>query len=111
MNEKRIGKIQKVNFGLGGYQDACLGISFQLGSDKQGWGVGDFKGTWAHKPNKHCKWNEDDQTKAWGEMCRWIAELLSSAKVSSIEKLVGKPIEIEFEGMTLKSWRILEEAV
>jgi len=111
MIEKKIGKIQKVNFGLGGYQDACLGVSLQLGSDKMSWGVGDFKGTWAMKQTTNCKWTEEDQTRIWGEMCRWVADLLSLAKVDSIDKLVGIPVEIEFEGMRLKSWRILEEVI
>ena len=108
--EKRIGKIQKIRFGHGGYQDACLGITIELGSGS-GWGVGDFKGTWACEPDNHCKWTKDDQTKAWGEMCQWLNKLLSNAKVDSMDKLVGKPVEVEFEGMRMKSWRILEEAI
>ena len=111
MIEKRIGKIQTISFGLGGYQDACLGISLQLGSEKQSWGVGDFKGTWAMKPSESAQWTTEDQTRIWGEMCRWVAELLESAKVASLDKLVGIPVEIVFDGMKLKSWRILEEAI
>lgn len=38
MNEKKIGKIQSVGFGKCGYQDACIGVWFQLGSDKECWG-------------------------------------------------------------------------
>jgi hypothetical protein len=31
--------------------------------------------------------------------------------VSSIDKLVGVPIEAEFDGMELKNWRILTEVL
>jgi len=30
---KKIGKIQSINFGFGGYQDAMLGLSVLLGND------------------------------------------------------------------------------
>ena len=33
MSEKRIGKIKNISFGMGGYDDAMLGISITLGSD------------------------------------------------------------------------------
>ena len=107
--EKRIGKIQKISFGHGGYQDACLGVAVTLGSD--GWGVGDFKGTWSRKPDDRCQWTETDQTNIWGEMCRWIGGLLKDAKVDSLEKLAGKPVEVTLDGNCLKSWRILTEAI
>lgn len=34
--EKRIGKIQKIKFGFGGYQDAQFGVSVTLSSDLLG---------------------------------------------------------------------------
>ena len=37
--EKRLGKIEEVHFGLGGYQGAMLGLHVTLGDG--GWGVGD----------------------------------------------------------------------
>jgi hypothetical protein len=47
MERKSIGKIQSATFGMGGYQDAMIGVSWTLGSDKECWGVGDFWGAWA----------------------------------------------------------------
>ena len=41
--ETKLGRIKSIRFGLGGYQDSCLGLSVSLGAD--GWAVGDFKGT------------------------------------------------------------------
>ena len=42
--EKRLGKIESVHFGLGGYQGAMLGLHVTLGTD--GWGVGDSRANW-----------------------------------------------------------------
>jgi hypothetical protein len=111
MKDKMIGKIKSVRFGNGGYDDTMLGISFDLGSDKESWGVWDFKGTWNFPPDKNAKWTTESQTILWGEMVRWIGELLRDAKVSDIQKLVGKPVEVTFESNTIKSWRLLTEAI
>ena len=40
-----------------------------------------------------------------------ISKLLTEAKVNSIDQLKGKPVEVEFEGNTLKGWRILKEVL
>lgn len=111
MNDRKIGKIKSVIFGYGGYDDAMLGISFELVSDKESWGVGDFKGTWNFPPDKNAEWTVGSQTKLWGEMVRWIGELLRDANVKDVQKLVGKPVEVTFESNTLKSWRLLTEAI
>lgn len=111
MTRKEIGKIQSVSFGHGGYQDAMIGISFTLGSDKAGWGVGDFWGYWSMEPDKYTKWTKKDQVKILGETVLRINQLLSDAKVSDINKLQGIPVEVEFESNTLKSWRILTEVI
>lgn len=109
--ETRIGKIKRVSVGFGGYQDAMIGISFELGSDKGSWGVGDFKGTWAHDPDKYCKWTKEDQRNIFADTFEFIQQLLSDANVSDVNKLVGKPVEVVFDLNTLKSWRILTEAI
>lgn len=38
MNGKQLGKISSASFGIGGYQDAMLGLHLMFESD--GWGVG-----------------------------------------------------------------------
>ena len=108
--EKRIGKIYSIKFGKGGYQEACLGVTVDLRSEN-GWGVEDFNGTWGGAPSPGAQWTVEDQTKRWGEMVRWIADLLKKSKKESIDQLKGVPVEVEFEGMKLKSWRILEEVL
>lgn len=110
--ETKLGKIKSVTFGLGVDQDAMLGIHFQLGGDR--WGVGSSKSQWdaqsiEHSP--HCKWTEEDRSKAYDEIMRYVSKLLSDAKVSSVDKLEGIPVEVTFEGNCLKDWRILTEVL
>lgn len=106
-----LGKIQNIRFGLGGYDDAMLGISFTLGSDKECWGTHEFIGTWVSPPSEHANWTIESQTKLWGEMVRHIGSLLNDAKVGDIQKLIGKPIEAIFKDNTLKEWRLLTETI
>ena len=59
--EKKLGKIESVKFGLGGYQSVMFGLSVTLSG--QSWGVGDFKGTWDCeniKVSELTKWTEAD---------------------------------------------------
>ena len=60
--EKKLGKIESVSFGLGGYQGAMLGLHVTLGNS--GWGVGDSKANWDAeqiKWSEHTKWSEEDR--------------------------------------------------
>lgn len=108
--EVKLGKLENVKFGLGGYQGACLGLSVTISGS--GWGVGDNKSAWDAnqiKHTEHCKWTEEDRSKGYDDVMRFVSDLLSDAKVNSVDQLNGKPIEAKFDGMTLKSWRILTE--
>ena len=110
--EKRLGKIQSVRFGHGGYQDACIGIHFDLGGD--GWGVVDSRSVWDPNTIKHsenCKWTEQSRDDDLAKIMRFVSDLLRDAKVSDISRLKGVPVEIEFDGMAMKSWRILKEVL
>ena len=106
---KELASIQEIEIGYGGYQSAMMGISIQLGGPNCG--VGDFKGCWAEDPDKHSRWSKSDQDKSWADMIRWLRDTMEEAKVSSMDGLKGKPVEITFEGNTLKSWRILREVI
>lgn len=106
---KELGKIQKAEFGAGGYQEAMIGISFTLGGD--GWGIGDFWGYWAMERSPNTQWTEQDRTKSLGETVLRISKLLSDAKCDHVSDLVGVPVEIELEGNALKSWRVLKEVL
>ena len=111
---KSLGKIENVYFGLGGYQDAMLGITFVLSSKEQCWATSDFKGSWDYNlitPDEHSKWTEEDRSKIFIEVIKLISELLKDAKVYRLEDLKNKPIECTFEGNTLVEWRILKEVL
>jgi hypothetical protein len=110
--EKKLGKIELVQFGLGGYQDSQLGLSITLGDG--GWAVGDFKGNWdaqSIKWNENCQWTEEDRDKGYSETMRFLSKLLKDAKVRSVDKLKGIPVEVIFDGNVLKEWRVLTEVL
>lgn len=113
MSEIRLGKIEYAEFGFGGYQDAMLGLSLVFKG--QGWGVTEFlSGGWyevlkADSPN--CNWEEKDRADLRNALCKEIDNILRSAKVKSVSKLIGKPVEVEFVGGKLENWRILEEVL
>lgn len=107
---KELGKISSVSFGHGGYQDAMIGISFSFAGNS-GWGVSDFWGVWSIERSKHAKWTEKDRINDAGKMVMKINDLLSQAKVSDVARLDGIPVEVTFEGNTLKEWRILTEVL
>ena len=107
--ETRLGKIENVRVGLGGYQESQYGIGFTLSG--KGFGVCDFWGFWADPPHEFAKWTEEDQGRAFAETDRRIVALLKSAEVLHVEELKGKPVEMTFDDLMLKSWRILEEVL
>lgn len=110
--EKRLGKIERVSFGHGGYEDSMLGLSVTLSGEA--WGVSDFEGYWDAervKHSKHTQWSEDDRSKVYDKTMRFLSKLLKEAKVDSVERLVGKPVEATFDGNRLQEWRILTEVL
>lgn len=110
--EKKLGKIKDVKFGIGGYQDAMIGLHVTLGNN--GWDVGDSRSAWDSetiKWSEHCKWTEADRDKQYVELLRYISKLLKDAKVNSVDKLKGIPVEVTFDGNLLKGWRILTEVI
>lgn len=90
----QLGRITNAFYGLGGYNDAQLGLHLEFAGS--GWGVFTTEG--AFDPNLV-------------ELTHLISKTLSEAKVTSIEKLKGTPVELTFDGNQLKSWRILTEVL
>jgi len=107
--EVMIGKINSVRIGHGGYQDAMIGITFDLGG--KGWGIGDHWGAWSIERSDYCEWTEEDRIDQLGKIFMRINELLKKSKVDDVNKLKNIPVEVTIEGNTLKSWRILEEVL
>ena len=63
------------------------------------------------KRSEHTKWTEEERTKGIDETIRFISKLLKDAKVDSVDKLKNIPVEVTFEGVMLKEWRILTEVL
>jgi len=107
--ETRFGKIQKVTYGMGGYQDAQFGLTLTLGGE--GWGVGTFRGQWASPPSPSAQWTEESRKTAFGDDAIWLIDIMTKAKVTDVSRLAGIPVEVTFDGNMLKSWRVLEEVL
>lgn len=107
--EKVCGKITKAEFGLGGYNDAQMGLT--LSFEGSGWGVGHFYGFWAGDPEENYSWDATKQEAQWGCTLRRLRVLLEDAKVSSVSALVGKPVEVTFNHGALLDFRILTEVL
>jgi len=110
--EKKLGKIESVKFGIGGYQDAMIGLHVTLGNSS--WGVGDSRSAWdveSIKWTERCQWTEEDRDKQYAELLRYLSKLLKDAKVDSVDKLKGIPVEVTFDGTILKEWRVLTEVL
>jgi len=109
---KELGKIEKVSFGLGGYQDCCIGIHFTLSAG--GGSVGFSKSAWDAnliKRGERTEWTEESRSAQYSDIVRYISDLLKQAKVDSIDRLKGIPIEVTYDGMVLQDWRILSEVL
>ncbi len=110
--EKRLGKLKNVRFGHCGYQGAALGLALTI--EGEGWGVTDSKSAWDAElieSSEHSEWDESDRDRHYAEIMRYVSKLLADAKVESVDKLNGIPVEATFDGMVLKSWRILTEVL
>jgi hypothetical protein len=93
--KKELGKIDSVRFGLGGYQDVMLGIHFTFSF--KGAGVCDSMCSWDAEKiecSEHAKWTEKDRDRNYAEIMRFVSKLLDDAKVDSIDKLKGVPVEV-----------------
>lgn len=110
--ETKLGKIENVKFGIGGYQDAMIGLHVTLSNNS--WGVGDSNSAWdaeSVKWTENCKWTEDDRNKQYSDILRFVSKLLKEAKVDSVDKLKGIPVEVTFDGNKLIGWRVLTEVL
>lgn len=111
MTNKMLGNISDVNFALNGYKDVCNGLSVALKGKH--WSVADFVGLGGTgiKVDKYTKYSEDDRQNRFAEVMYDIDDLLHKTKKNNINELVGVPVEAEFDGKILVSWRVLQEVI
>lgn len=108
--EKVLGKIEKVSYGLGGYDDAMFGLSVTLSLRGGGTGVNDFKGWWTSY-SEGAKYSQGEWEQVHLKTTLEIIELLTQAKKRTVSDLAGVPVEAEIDQNTLKSWRVLTEVL
>lgn len=111
--QKELMKIDSVQFGFGGYQDAQFGLFLTFRAKNIGVATC-VLGGWSYSHIKdperdNCRWSEKDRTERMLEMLKEIDKLLSTAKVGSVEQLKGKPVWVFFEHNIIQSWRLAEE--
>lgn len=107
--DRRLGKISRVEYGMGGYNDTMIGLTLTLSGD--GWGVGSFIGNWLPVL-------EENHPEAYSTKCeravkdlQTIASHLKAAGCLSVSELLNKPVEVTFESAVLIHWRILKEVL
>ena len=94
---KELGKIEKATFG---YSDYLFGLHLTLSG--AGWGVSK---SYAYSTMAYLGYERIEG------IILEIQGLLDDAKVKTIDKLIGKPVEVTFENNLLKSLRILTEVL
>lgn len=113
--KKQTGVIKKVKFGLGGKDKTMLGIYFEFFLDN-GWLVRWEKECfWDSEMiecSKNADWSEEDRDHEYSKIMREVSMLLSQAKVKSINKLKGIPVEIQSSNQNeILGWRIMTELI
>ena len=109
MTEKVLGKIDFAEFGT--IKDYPFLIGLQLGF-KLGDGGVIMNGS-AHTVNidKKCRWETCEREAAITAAVEQVDKILRDAKVNYVSQLLNKPVEVEIEKNTFKSFRILTEVL
>lgn len=104
---ERLGKIEKVIVGAGGYQDAQFGFwVFLKGPDFDFVdGVGVFL--------RDDALSEEAQEAEFANLGSKLAEICIKARVKNMTDLIGKPVAVTVEDGTgkVRGWRILHEVL
>ena len=109
MTGKILGKISFAEFGT--VRDYPFLIGLQVGF-KLADGCGVMDGG-AHCVNisKECRWEEIERQQVITVAIEKIDKILKDAKVNYVSELENKPVEVEIEKNTFKSFRILTEVL
>ncbi len=107
--EKKLGFIREAHIGRGGYDGAMFGLSLSFSFEGSG-GVGQFIGTWSTYP-KGASYSQESWEAEHAKAYTRLREIMRDAKVDDATKLKGVPVELIFDGMVLKDWRVLTEVI
>lgn len=109
MTGKVLGKIDFAEFGT--IKDYPFLIGLQLGFEL-GDGGAIMDGS-VHTVNidKQCRWEESERQQAITVTIEQLYKILNEAKVNYVSQLINKPVEVEIDRNTFKSFRILTEVL
>lgn len=113
MIETKLGKIKRIKFGYVGHHDMQFGLHIEFGSNN-GWGVATtISNAWSldMEVDQYTKWTEVDRDAGFAKTMREINRIMKEAKVTNVNDLVDIPVQITFENMMLKDWRVLTEVL
>jgi len=112
-NKKCLGKIESVKFGLGGYQEEMLGLHLIFSYNNCETASTSYSAWDCIKVehNEYCNWTEEDRSKKYSEIMRFLSKILNEAKCKTVDELKNKPVELTFEENELVNWRILTEVL
>ena len=109
MTGKVLGKIDFAEFGT--IKDYPFLIGLQLGFKLGEGGAIMDGGQYCVNINKECRWEELERQQAITVSVEKIDKILNDAKVNYVSELKNKPVEVEIEKNTFKSFRILTEVL
>ena len=109
MTEKILGKITSAEYGIVRDYPFLFGLQlyFSLG-DGTSIGCGS---RYTINIGEECKWTTEERQLGITKSVDEVHKILKDAKVDYVSKLVGKPVEVEIEKNTFKSFRILTEVL
>lgn len=109
MTDKVLGKIDFAEFGT--IRDYPFLIGLQLGF-KLGDGGGIMDGgSNTVNISPECRWETCEREVAITAAVEQVDKILKDAKVNYVSQLLNKPVEVEIEKNTFKSFRILTEVL
>lgn len=105
--EIKLGKIKKAEWGR--LYDRNFMYGLHLTFEGAGWLVASP----SHLLNMHpdCKWSKEEKLNALFELNEFVYKTLGEAKVDTVDQLKNIPVEVTFDGMIFKSFRILAEVL
>jgi hypothetical protein len=108
--EKILGKIENVKFGIIDDYPFLMGVIFSFNLTG-GTGVG-CGGKYTVNTGINCKWAyPEERNEAIARRWDFIYNLLKDAKVDSVERLKGMPVEVSIDGNCFQDFRILTEVL
>jgi hypothetical protein len=109
MTGKILGKITSAEYGMVRDYPFLFGLQlyFKLG-DGTSIGCG---GRYTENVSESCKWTVQERQCSITKSVDEVHKILKDAKVSYVSELINKPVEVEIEKNTFKSFRILTEVL